>query len=82
MLLRQLEDLLTVSGIALPAAREAGDTAAGTRALRWLGTAYSGLRRFEDAITCYQDALVTCRETGDWDGEGRILNNLGPSTHS
>jgi len=77
MLLRRLDDLLRVSEIALCDARKAGDTAASTTALRWRGTAYSGLRRFEDAITCFQDALVICQETGDRDGEGRMLNNLG-----
>ena len=76
-LLRQLDDLLWVSEIALRAARKAGDIAASTTALRWRGTAYSGLRRFNDAITCYQDALAICQETGDRLGEGRTLNNLG-----
>ena len=77
MLLRQLDDLLWVSEIALCTAHKAEDAAATTTALRWRGTAYSGLRRFNDAIACYQDALAICQETGDRDGEGRILNNLG-----
>ena len=77
VLLRQLDDLLWVSEIALCAARKAEDTAATTTALRWRGTAYSGLRRFNDAIASFQDALAICRETGDLGGEGWILNNLG-----
>ncbi len=77
MLLRRLDDLLRVSEIALCDARKAGNTVAGTTALRWHGTAYAGLRRFDDAITCFQDALAICQKTGDRDGEGRMLNNLG-----
>jgi tetratricopeptide (TPR) repeat protein/transcriptional regulator with XRE-family HTH domain len=77
MLLRQLDDLLWVSEIALCDARKAGDAAATSTALRWRGTAYAGLRRFNDAITCFQDALAICREIGDRNAEGRMLNNLG-----
>ena len=77
MLLRQLDDLLRVSEMALCAARKVGDTAATTTALRWRGTAYSGFRRFEEAIASFQEALAICRQTGDRDGEGRMLNNLG-----
>ncbi len=76
-LLRQQEDLLWLSEIALSAARKTRNTAATTTALRWRGTAYAGLRRFNEAITCFQDALAICQETGDRNGEGRILNNLG-----
>jgi tetratricopeptide (TPR) repeat protein/transcriptional regulator with XRE-family HTH domain len=77
LLLRRLDDLLRVSEIALSDARKAGNTVAGTTALRWHGTAYAGLRRFDDAITCFQDALAICQKIGDRDGEGRMLNNLG-----
>jgi tetratricopeptide (TPR) repeat protein/transcriptional regulator with XRE-family HTH domain len=77
MMLRQQDDLLRLSEIALSAARKTRNTAATTMALRWRGTAYAGLRRFNEAIACFQDALGICQETGDRNGEGRILNNLG-----
>ena len=77
MLLRQLDDLVGLSEIALSAARKTRNTAATATALRWRGTAYAGLRRFNEAIACFQDALAICQETRDRNGEGRIVNNLG-----
>ena len=75
--LRKLDDLLAVSRTALLAARQAEDTAAEAKALRWLGTAHSSLRQFQDAIARYHEALAICRQTGDRDGEARVLYNLG-----
>jgi tetratricopeptide (TPR) repeat protein/transcriptional regulator with XRE-family HTH domain len=77
IVLRRLDDLLSVSEIALSDACRTGDSVATATALRWRGTAHSGLRRFEDAITCFQDALAISRETGDQNGEARALNDLG-----
>ena len=77
ILLRYLDDLLTVMEAALAAARRAGDAPAEGRALTNLGSAYGQLRRLEEAIGFYQESLAICRKAGDRLGEGRTLNGLG-----
>jgi tetratricopeptide (TPR) repeat protein len=76
-LLRYLDDLLSVKKAALAAARNAGDTAAESRALGNLGNAYQELQRYGDAIDCYQQALEIFPKTGDRHNQAMALNNLG-----
>jgi tetratricopeptide (TPR) repeat protein len=76
-ILHYLDDQLTIRGIALAAARHAGNVRAEGMALTSLDIAYQELRRFEEAVDCYQQDIAICRETGDRHGEGQTLNNLG-----
>jgi tetratricopeptide (TPR) repeat protein len=76
-LLRNLDDLLSVSEAALGAARTAENRAAEDRALNNLGLAYRELGRLEEAVSCYEQDLAICREAGDRIGEGATLVNLG-----
>ena len=79
VMLRYLDDLLTVTEAGLAAARRTGDRGREGLALTCLGTAYGELRRFEEAVDCHQQSLAILRETGDRHGEGKALDNLGTS---
>jgi tetratricopeptide (TPR) repeat protein len=77
VILRYLDDLITVREAAVVAERRAGDARAEGRALSNLGEAYREVRRFQEAITSYKQALVIFRDAGDRHKEGLTLNNLG-----
>jgi tetratricopeptide (TPR) repeat protein len=77
MLLRYLDELLTVRETALAAARRAADTGAEGWALHNLGEAYLELQRYEEAIGWYRESLAIFRDTGDRHGEGWALGSLG-----
>ena len=77
MLLRYIDDMLTVEEAVLAAARRLGDAAAEGLALNDLGAAYSHLRREDEAITCYNESMAIRRRIGDRRGEGQALINLG-----
>lgn len=70
-------DTLTLSTLALRAARQTGDRPAQADALNTLGIALRDLRRFDEAVTAHTDAAAVHRRIGDRPGEGRALNNLG-----
>ena len=77
MLLRYIDNMLTIEEAVLAAARRAGDAAAEGLALNDLGVAYGLLQRFDDAIACYEESLAIRRGIGDRRGEGQALINLG-----
>jgi tetratricopeptide (TPR) repeat protein len=76
-LLRNPDDMLSVSEAALAAARAAENRPAEGRALNNLGNAYKELGQLEEAVASYDQYLASCRETGDRNGEGLTLSNLG-----
>jgi tetratricopeptide (TPR) repeat protein len=77
LVLRYLDDLVTVYEAALAVARRDGDRAAEGMALGNLGGAYAELRRFTEAIDCNQQSLTIFRETGDRHSESMALGHLG-----
>ena len=74
---RRFDELLTVTGISLEAARRVGDRHREGMALRNLGVSLDLVDRHEEAVTAHQDAAAIYRETGDRHGEGGALINLG-----
>lgn len=71
------DDWIAAYGLALTAARRAGDRLGEATVLNGLGVAYSDLRRFDEAIACHRRALELQREIGDKPGQAWNLNNLG-----
>ncbi|HUQ56025.1 AfsR/SARP family transcriptional regulator [Lentzea sp.] len=70
-------DWIDTHGVALTAARAAGDHGAEGLTLITLGIALREVRRHDEAIDCYRQALAIFRATGDRAREEPTWNNLG-----
>ncbi|HEX7302646.1 AfsR/SARP family transcriptional regulator [Lentzea sp.] len=70
-------DWIDTHGVALAAARSAGDHAAEGRMLITLGIALREVRRHDEAVDCYQQALAIFHALGDRSREEPTWNNLG-----
>lgn len=70
-------DWIDTHGVALAAARSAGDRSAEGRMLITLGIGLREIRRHDEAVDCYQQALAIFRAIGDRSRQLPTLNNLG-----
>ncbi|WP_434443050.1 BTAD domain-containing putative transcriptional regulator [Lentzea sp. E54] len=70
-------DWIDTHGVALAAARSAGDRGAEGRMLITLGIALREVRRHDEAIDCCRQALAIFRAIGDRSRQEPVLNNLG-----
>ncbi|WP_170068001.1 AfsR/SARP family transcriptional regulator [Lentzea guizhouensis] len=70
-------DWIDTHGVALAAARAAGDRTAEGRMLITLGIALREVRRHDEAIECCHQALAIFRAIGDRTRQEPVLNNLG-----
>jgi tetratricopeptide (TPR) repeat protein len=70
-------DWVETHGLALKAARQAGDRHGEARMLGNLGSVYLQQGRWDEAIEKYEASLRVLRDLGDRHGEGQTLGNLG-----
>ncbi|MGW5715331.1 tetratricopeptide repeat protein [Amycolatopsis sp. NPDC003865] len=73
---RHFADWVTVSQLALAAARHLDSPAGLAACLNHFGLALQSVRRFEEAVAALKQAAAMNREMGDLHGEGAALNNL------
>ncbi|MFB7083093.1 tetratricopeptide repeat protein, partial [Streptomyces sp. NPDC056308] len=78
---RRLQDLVTISSLALDACTARGDTLNEAGAWNNLGTSLHAVRRFDESIDAHQKALTLNQQTGNTHSEATAWNNLGTSLH-